>query len=217
LQRLPREGLAVPRRAPDHDRALQAARPPAPGGRARRGGRGAGDVVTTAAAEPPPCRSLDAGGFSVRVAHQGAGCERVGRMVVAWSEARRCVSRTGRPRVCRVSGFSCAPVDGGRLRALAGAACLRERARVELTIRHRCGIVPVSAIESLLVTAVTTSCGHARDVARGYARREGCRDRRCTVGGWVCTPVLTGPPSRCARPQHPHEVLELTRQNLIVD
>ena len=88
----------------------------------------AGDVVTTAAAEPPPCRSLDAGGFSVRVAHQGAGCERVGRMVLAWSEARRCVSRTGRPRVCRVSGFSCAPVDGGRLGLHAGA----DRAAVAL-------------------------------------------------------------------------------------
>ena len=33
---------------------------------------GAGDVVTTAAAEPPPCRSLDAG-VSARVAYSRAG------------------------------------------------------------------------------------------------------------------------------------------------
>ena len=116
-----------------------------------------------------------------------------------------------------MSGFSCAPVDGGRLRALAGAACLRERARVELTIRHRCGIVPVSGIESLLVTTVTTSCGNAVDVARGYARLTRCLDRSCTVGAWVCKPVLTGPTSRCGRPQPPYEVLELTRRTLIID
>lgn len=174
-------------------------------------------TVPAAAAEPPPCGSLDADGFSVRVAYRGAGCARVGRMVVAWSEARRCVSRTGRPHTCRVSGFACAPVDGGRLRALAGAACLRDRARVELTIRHRCGIVPVSAIESLLVTTVTTTCGSAEEVARGYARLQRCLDRGCTVGAWVCKPVLTGPASRCARPQPPHEVVEITREVVIVD
>ena len=77
--------------------------------------------------------------------------------------------------------------------------------------------MPVSAIESLLVTTVTTTCSSAQEVARGYAHLSRCLDRGCSVGAWVCKPVLTGPESRCARPQPPYVVLEITREVVIVD
>jgi hypothetical protein len=158
--------------------------------------------------QPPPCREGGAADFSLEIAYRGASCQSVARLVFRWSNDRRCVSRAGRARACRVAGYRCGPIDGGLLRALAGAECVRAGGRVELIVRHVCATLPVEMFV-LFVTKVTTDCATAERVGRAWARRRGCRGRVCRVEGWICRFERRVGRTRCARPQRPRHVLEL--------
>jgi hypothetical protein len=72
--------------------------------------------------------------------------------------------------------------------------------------------VPLRATESVVVTTISAPCAEARRAARRWARKEGCRDNRCRVRGWVCKP--RGPASRCTRSG---QAFEAQRRFVIVD
>jgi hypothetical protein len=151
-----------------------------------------------------PCHGGDRDAGGSTAPPRGTRIDRRGRFT-----ARRCVSTAGVARACRVAGYSCGPIDGGLLKALASAACVRGGARIELTIRHVCAELPARAPAVLSVWRVTTGCATAERVGRAWGRRRGCQRQACHVSGWVCRFNREVSRTRCARPVRPHQVLEL--------
>jgi hypothetical protein len=100
----------------------------------------------------------------------------------------------------------------GPLIALLVLTALLSVAPSAAAARRPCGLVPLRAVESVVVTSISAPCAEARRVARRWASKERCRDNRCRVKGWTCKP--RGPASRCTRSG---QAFELQRRFVIVD
>ncbi len=168
----------------------------------------AGQAGTAGAAEPPaldPCQALSTARFDVEVLSRRAECPRVRRVVRAWHD--QCVTAAGQAQPCRAAGFRCAPADGARLSRIAGVACWRKRAEIDLVIRRLCEGGPRIHAHDVSVRAITTDCATAHQVGRAWVARKGCRG--CRVDGWRCRGLPESTTTRCLRPEHPRQALEL--------
>jgi hypothetical protein len=138
------------------------------------------------------CEPLSTGPLDIAVFVRATGCTKATRVVDAWQADRDCLTRS-----CRVAGRRCTPVDGGRLRNLAGVACRAGRSEIELVIRKQCGLLN---FRNVLAT-INASCTTARFVGRAWLRQS-C-GRSCTAAGWRCrllAPRSLGPGTwRCRR------------------
>ena len=158
------------------------------------------------------CESLDKGRLEVSVFVRRTGCTEATRVVDAWRVDRDCISTSLARSSCRVAGRRCTPVLGGRLKGLAGVACVAGRSRIELVLRQSCGGPgPAFGYET---TAINLSCSEATQVTSAW--KSGCGERRsCTVAGWRCTrPKGKGPLRQCRRG---HLGVDIWRQVLVFD
>jgi hypothetical protein len=157
------------------------------------------------------CEPLDKGRLEVSVYVRRTGCTAATRVVDAWRADRDCISRSLQRMSCRVAGRRCTPVLGGRLRGLAGVACVAGRSRIELVLRQSCG-GPGPAC-GYTTTAINVSCSEANQVTSAW--KSGCGRRSCTVAGWRCErPKGKGPWRRCRRG---HLGVDIWRQVLVFD
>lgn len=158
------------------------------------------------------CEGLNNGRIEVGVYVRRTGCTAATRIVDAWRADRDCAPTALPRKSCRVAGRRCTPVLGGRLKRLAGVACVAGRSRVELVIRQACGGPgPTAGYTS---AAINVSCAEAQRLASRWTE-QGCGRRACTVAGFRCgrprgTPLRT----QCRR--GPLGV-EIQRQIIIVD
>lgn len=158
------------------------------------------------------CEPLDNGRLEVSVFARRTGCTEATRVVDAWRGDRGCISTSLARSSCRVAGRRCTPVLGGRLKGLAGVACVAGGSRIELVLRQSCG-GPGPAF-GYSTTAINLSCSEATKVTSAWARA--CGERRsCTVAGWRCKrPKGKGPLSQCRRG---HLGVDIWRQVLVFD
>jgi hypothetical protein len=157
------------------------------------------------------CEPLTGGRLEVAVFVRRTGCTVATRVVDAWRADRDCISTSLQRSSCRVAGRQCTPVLGGRLKGLAGVACVAGRSRIELVLRQSCG-GPGPAF-GYAASAINVSCSEATKVTSAWAR---CGRRSCTVLGWRCRRPAggKGPWSQCRRG---HQGVDIYRQAIIFD
>jgi hypothetical protein len=154
------------------------------------------------------CEKLTKGRLDVEVFVRRTGCTKATRVVDAWRLDRDCVTTALTLRPCRTAGRRCTPVDGGRLRNLAGVACRAGRSEIELVIRKGCAGQGPSRI---VVKAINVDCATARVVANTWQRRASCPSRPCTVAGWTCAV------RRHIRCRRGHSAVEISETFVIPD
>ena len=146
-------------------------------------------------------------GSSVDVRERGIGCTRAKALALAWAHDSAC-RKSPSGRKCRVEGFECSGVHGGRFSAQAAVRCVTvvpPTGSVEFVMRSECGYLRSARLN---LAAANTSCRSARRIGRHMP--EGCGDdrvgQRCRSGRYRCRVTALSTDStlgRCVRRDDP--------------
>jgi hypothetical protein len=146
-------------------------------------------------------------GSGVGVRERGIGCTKAKALELAWAHDSACRKSPSAPK-CRVEGFECSGVHGGRFSPPAAVRCVTAvppTGAVEFVMKSDCGYVRSARLN---LTAANIPCRRARRIARRMPK--GCGDdrvgQRCKSGRYRCRVTALSTDStlgRCVRRDDP--------------